>query len=288
MATLQLGFKAFDIHELLCHFMATHSGLYARQQLRVSLLDTTFLADDQLALDTCQVACGAALTGWLKGAAIKVVAVATDRPMFWLYGRTGIDNLTALQGKRVTGFPGFTPPAQFLNIILRQAGLDPARDVTMLAARDDNARLGLLSAGDVDAAVISSAIPPAVMARSGFTPLVFFGDRIRVPSTGLAVSQALLERNAAAVQALVTAHVEALTLIHRDDDRLRTVLAQYFRIEPAALDPTCELVRGCFTTDGRSAPTVTGPAIEMMAAVLAVAEPRSRDALYDFAWLPGP
>ena len=42
MTTVQLGFKAFDAHELLCHFIAAKAGLYQRHRLQIELVDITF------------------------------------------------------------------------------------------------------------------------------------------------------------------------------------------------------------------------------------------------------
>jgi hypothetical protein len=43
MTTITLGFKAFDPHELLCHFVADMAGLYRRESLQVELADITFI-----------------------------------------------------------------------------------------------------------------------------------------------------------------------------------------------------------------------------------------------------
>lgn len=285
MAALQLGFKAFDIHELLCHFMAMHTGLYERRGLRVTLVDTTFMPDDKLPTNLVQAACGAALAAWLWGAPYQVVCVATDRPLFWLYGRAGYAGIDALRGARIAGFPSIAPPAQFLNLILDQAGLDPVRDVTIHAMRDDVARLGLLTAGDVDAAVISSAIPPAEMEHAGFSPISFFGDSLRVPTTGLAVTQSLLQRERAAVQALVSAFVQALALLHRDVTAAQAVLEGIFRVPTRSLPPTYDLLRRCFTVAGRSPPEITNGAVTLMARALGVtAVPVGSP--YDFSLIP--
>src|SRR5262245_4990544 len=105
MVALQLGFKAFDFHELLCHFIAMRAGLYLQHGLQVSLVDTTFIPDDKLPSDLVHAACGAALAMWLRGAPYRVVCVAIDRPMFWLYGRSEYAGIDSLRGARIAGFP---------------------------------------------------------------------------------------------------------------------------------------------------------------------------------------
>jgi len=57
------------------------------------------------------------------------------------------------------------PPAHFLRMIIKSVGLDPDRDLSIEAVRDDRARLGLLRSGDAVAAIISAAVLPAEMQR---------------------------------------------------------------------------------------------------------------------------
>jgi ABC-type nitrate/sulfonate/bicarbonate transport system substrate-binding protein len=285
MAPLELGFKAFDMHELLCHFIAVRAGLYVQHGLRVTLVDTTFTRDDKLPSNRVHAACGTALVMWLRGAPIQVVFVATDRPLFWVYGRSGARTTNALKGALIAGFPSTAPPAQFLNVILEQTGLDPVRDVTILASRDDVARIGLLTAGDVDAAVISSAVPPAEMERAGFNPVCFFGDWLRVPTTGLAVTRSLLQREQPAVEALVSTFAQALALLQSDPATVQSVLAEIFRVPTRSLTATSDLLRRCFTTTGDCPSAITNGAIALMARALGIAS-RPSGSLYDFSLLP--
>jgi hypothetical protein len=93
MKEIYLGFKAYDVHELLCHAIAEAGGMYARAGIRAKLIDTTFLPEDAIPVNTFHVACGAALGDFLSGLNRKVLFVACDRPMFWLYGRAGVDRM---------------------------------------------------------------------------------------------------------------------------------------------------------------------------------------------------
>jgi hypothetical protein len=107
MNNVYLAYKAYDIHELLCHAIADAAGLYARAGVSVKLLDATFTPDDALPENTFHAACGAALASFLTGQQRKVVFVACDRPMFWLYGRPGIE-VPAEIPARGRGCAGFT------------------------------------------------------------------------------------------------------------------------------------------------------------------------------------
>ena len=92
-------------------------------------------------------------------------------------------------------YPTNAPPANLLQAILTQDGLQ-GEQLRIEAARDDVARLGLLISGDVAAAVISSAMPVELVAKQGFSAVNLFADRLRVPTTGLAVTDSLLQNSA--------------------------------------------------------------------------------------------
>ena len=120
MREIYIGFKAYDVHELLCHGIAQTADLYASAGISVKLLDTTFLPDDALPENTFHAACGAALASFLSGQRRKVIFVACDRPMFWIYGRPGIDSIEQLAKGRVATFPENSPPARFFQNRLKK------------------------------------------------------------------------------------------------------------------------------------------------------------------------
>jgi len=279
-----LGFKAYDVHELACHFVARQLGLYKSHGLQVRLLDTTFIPDVQLPPRTFQTACGAALTAWLDGADTRVVFVATDRPMFWLYSHPDVRNLSDLEGKAVAGFPAMAPPALFFRAILRGRSVNPDRVFTV-PARDDVARMGLLSDGSVSAALISSTVPPQSMEDRGFGELLFFGDEIRLPTTGLAASGDMIEMEQDLIVAMCRCYREALELIHNEAGVLEAALAKY--VTPIGTEQAvmANRVRGCYTRDGRSSQTMLNTAIGMLSDALSTTEVRPVNSLYDFSVL---
>ncbi len=282
MNQLYLGFKAFDIHELLCHFIATEAGLYQARDIDIQLLDTTFISPSRLPENLLQVACGSALLEWMRGASLKVIFVSTDRPLFWLYGREEITTVAQLEGAGIASFPDFAPPATLLRVALSSAGVTPDR-IRIEAVRDDTARLGLLRSGNVAGAVISSAMPPAALEGMGYKPLLFFGDCMRVPTTGLAASSELLESKPELMHAMTDIFLASLRLIHTDEQLLKQVLLKCFQIEKAYLDKTCHLIQRQFSKTGYTEFEVTNEAIALLAKDQCL-EPQAipNEPLYDF------
>jgi len=279
---VQLGFKAFDAHELLCHFVAEEAGLYKRHRLQIRLTDITFANDADLPQDMYQVSCGAALSSALQGASQQIVFVATDKPMFWLYASRHIDSLKDLKNKHLATFPAIAPPGHLANIILQTAGVDPETDIALSPCRDDVARFGLLKTGGADAAVISSAISPMTVEKAGFRELCFFGDMLRIPTTGLAAHETQLQRNAGLVETLVAVLRESLQLLHSDPGLVAYILHHYFDVPADISDETAATYERLFTHDGKTKPEIAQQAVDSLCRSLRIDTPVAWTEIYRF------
>ena len=233
MTDITCGIRAYDPHELLCHAIADRLGFYAEEGLAVVLRDTTFTPDSELPTARYfQVACGAATVGRRAGHPWKIVFAAVDRPMFWVYG-----TVEDLDGARIAGYPPGSPP----DLLLRKALASIEAEITPSAT--DAMRLGLVRAGAVGAAVLSSAAhPPTDLER-----LLFVGDVLRAVTTGIAVHERALTEEPELVAALVRAHQRALVVIHSDSDEAASAMVDVFGLPTERLDE----MRGCFTRTGR-------------------------------------
>ena len=281
MTGIHLGFKAYDVHELLCHAVAEAAGLYADAGLAVTLIDTTFIPDEALPENTFHAACGAALASFLAGQGRKVVFIACDKPMFWLYGRDGIDSLEQLGQARVATFPDAAPPAHFLKKLLADAGVAPG----LLPSRDDTARLALLTSGSVDAALLSSLYLPHEVEARGPQRLAFIGDSLRLPSTGLAVSQELNQQQPELVARMVKIYQQSMKYVYDDNDALlRSVLVDAFGMPAQGLDRSLQVVRDCYNRPGYSEDSLLQAALDNMAAGMGLAS-RAPGDLYEFEYI---
>jgi len=249
MKIIECGIKAFDIHELLCHFVARRCGFYETAGLDVRLADTSFIPDDKLPdANYFQVACGAALLS--RSERFRVVLAAVTRPMFWLYGTAGIDTIQQLAGKRIATFPPPAPPYLFNRIVLRKHGLDPDTDVELKPARDDAIRLGLLREGAVDAALISSAISPVAIQRLGLNPLTMLGDELTVVTSGIATTEKIASEDPELVAALVNVYRQSLAVIQDSPAVIHSILEDVMSISREDAVKTRKLILPCYTQDG--------------------------------------
>ena len=300
MDEVTLGFRAFDIHELLLHFIAVRLGYYRDAGLQVGLRDLTFVTDYRE--HSLSVACGSALVARAKGIMHKVVFIGTDYPMFWVYG-----DLTANDAKsakesisqagaagpeskaggpvaRIATFPPLSPPWYMLPLVLRRRGIDP-ENTELLPVRDDVGRLGLLRSGNVDAAVISSAFPPPNMQQCGLTPLLFFGDYLRIPTTGLAASEDMINRQPELLERLVGALMRSLRTVRECREDVVNVIAEIVGEHEEIAHDTYSLIAPYFAGDGTGEADSRRSAVEFANAESAPAEPLKEEDVYEFRFV---
>ena len=277
--------RAFDPHELLIHFIAPELGFYCENGLQVTLRDLTF-PPDKAPDPPFTAACGGALMGWAKGIRRKVVFAATDFPMFWLHPRQEIKEVRGLIGRRVASYPAATPPEKFHRAILQKHGLDPERNVVFQAVRYDIARFGLLKAGDVDAAVISLAIPPPTVQSAGSEKLLFFGDEIRVPTTGLAVSEEWAREQPETVRRLTGALYQGIVALRQSPEKVFSILARLLSESPSIAEQTYNLVSNLFTRDGRASAEAVQNAVQFVNQQLSPERRIRVNDVYDDSFLP--
>jgi NitT/TauT family transport system substrate-binding protein len=169
-----------------------------------------FFRDEGLAADLVQVrgnvSIAAALTGEIHAVAaigtvvraiqrsdvsLKVLAVSLKRPLFWLVARPEYPSIRALKGKVLgtTTFGGTQHLAA--EHLLRKAGLDPEKDVTVIVAGDVPAQLQSLASGVIQAAALSP--PTVILARDKFKMRILGSavEEFSSPQNGTAVSERL-------------------------------------------------------------------------------------------------
>lgn len=281
MKTVKCGIKAFDIHELLCHFVAQRGGFYAAAGLDVKLADTTFTPDEKLPVaDYFQVACGAA--AFSRDIPFMVFLAAVTRPMFWLYGSAGTKKVEQLAGKRIATFPPLAPPYWFNRIALRNHGLDPDTDVELKPARDDAIRLGLLRERAVDAALISSAISPVAIQRLGLNLLTMLGDEITIVTSGIATTEKIASEAPELVEGLVNVYRQSLAVIQDKPAEIHSILEDVMSISHEDAEKTYELILPCYTPDGYIDPESLQAGLDDLGAELGENVSINRDKLYDF------
>lgn len=141
-------------------YVARDGGYFAKEGLDVKITEFASGAESERAMASGAVDMGGGGLGTTlimanQGIKAKNVALFQSKSIFTLVVSNKIDakpgDIKALRGKNI----GISSPGSltdlFLRIALRDAGLDPDRDVTIIATGGLNAHLPALQAGRIDA-----------------------------------------------------------------------------------------------------------------------------------------
>jgi hypothetical protein len=207
-----LGYRDRNVHELLCHEVASRTGEYESREIVVDVVDGRARPD---------VALSAGLGGSLLEAVSgrrrwQAVSVQTVRPLFWLWTRCDGDSQTP--PRRMAGHPEDSIVWKLTLRVARVSRADPdGLDIIRfpVGSPGDRDRLRALLRGDVDAAVLGSSHAPAAIRRLGLTPKVFFGDVVRFPTAGIAVDTDQLAPDDRRVRTLIAAQHAAIDRVRR-------------------------------------------------------------------------
>ena len=182
---------------------------------------------------------GTALRAIAQGAPIKIIAGFAHQARYSLFVKQGMQ-AADLKGKTiaVAEIEDFT--SEMLKAALRQLGLDPSKDVTMVPAGSPGDRMGAHFAGKVDASFnIYNLLP--VYASRGYVPLINLYEVKELDPWSLvtvAANKAFLAKSPEAATAFLTAVIKARTWYHdpKNAVELRTILKAAsieFRSDPA-------------------------------------------------------
>jgi NitT/TauT family transport system substrate-binding protein len=123
----------------------------------------------------------------VSGSPVKVIFVNVNRPMFVFVGRPEIKSVKDLKGKPVgVGSHGAIDDALARKVIAG-GGLNPDKDVTILALGSTTNRLGALLAGSISGTMLTAPFNLKAE-RQGFNRLALAGDYMQPVTNGLAVS----------------------------------------------------------------------------------------------------
>ena len=282
MAELDFAYVGLGAHEEVVYSVAAELGYYAEEGVRVSVRDGVRWDDDRLRRAAVVGLGRTLLIRLLAGTPWTMLCVNTERPLFWLMARPEFTDVSELRGRKVAMHPALVAPGCFARIILRGRGLDPDTDVEAIPMHpgDYAKHVRLLKSGGLDAAVVGSTLSPDQLeAEEGLRLLLFFGDELQIPTTGVAVDPRLLALDDPRVASLVRANVRALgTLL--DDPALGAEHVR--RLLPATDDASARdfyerYIGPYFKRHGQSDPDVVAAALPRVAEELRIITGRAVD-----------
>jgi len=232
--------------------MAQEKGIYKKYGLAVELIQMrpTITVATLLSREIQYVASlGSTVRVALKGAPVKIVTVSLTAPFFSLVSRPNIRKIQELKDKEVgtTGNPGATND-QVTRLILRQAGLDPQRDVKLLYINDPPVLYSAFK-GDRFAAISVSLPFPVIAEQEGFRILANAAESIKLPFIGLAVTEETLKASREQVKRMIRADVEARRFIRREKEATIDLMMRWLGLSRSVALRSYELALPAISQD---------------------------------------
>ena len=172
---------------------------------------------------------GSAMTAALKGAPLKAIFFTYNTSIMQFAVRPEIQRPEELKGKVIAiASPGGSQD-QATRLILKKLGLDPDRDVRLLAIGDAKARVIGMETGQIAGSANNLDIT-AELVRKGYRILANSSEVYPVPFSGMAANDQLIRKSPDLVKKWLRAHVRALLFIRHNPDEAAQVAAKELKL----------------------------------------------------------
>jgi NitT/TauT family transport system substrate-binding protein len=192
---------------------------------------------------------GSVVRAAMRGIPVKVVAVLIDSPPYALISKPELKSIKALAARNLgIGVYGSTNDV-VARMMLEHSGINPDKDVKIVAFGFDGARLAALQEGLVDAALIA---PPAdaQARRAGFNVLARANDFLKFPHIGLGTSNRVIKEKPQELKKVIKAMVRANHFIRENRDESIKVLMEWGRTERENAADAYDSTWQVFSADG--------------------------------------
>lgn len=244
ISTASLGF--------LPTVIAERKGFYAKQglatehvQIACAIATNALLSED---LDYA-VCTGPGISGAIKGLPIKLIMTTQDKLGYLLLVKSNVQKLTDLRSKTI-GISTFGSQAYLTTVTLfRRAGLEPGKDVNLLPAGDNGARLAAMDAGRIDATILSSPFD-IFGAKKGYKVLLWTRDHVPLTQNAVVVGDKKLKQSPDQVKRMIKGSIEALRFIREQQEESVSIAAKWLRLDLPTARAAFENYLPCYSADG--------------------------------------
>jgi NitT/TauT family transport system substrate-binding protein len=226
---------------------------------------------------------GSAIRAIPRGAPIKVLAVSLRRPVFWLVSRPELKSFNDLRGKVIgtTTLGGSQHTAGIR--LLRKAGLNPDKDVTVVLGGDVPTQLQALVNGSIQVGILSP--PTVIVARDKYRMNILGSamDEFTSIQNGLGVLDKTLKDQRDLVKRILRARAKGSRYFHQNERGTSQVLAKYLNVDLQTALETYRISRAAFTTDGIPSDEEIAEYLKADAQILGLPAPLPAARVFDFS-----
>lgn len=237
----------------LVPFVAKDRGLYLKNgsdieliQMRPNVAMAALISGD---IDYVELI-GSIIRSAAKGISVRAISTSIKAPFFSFVAQNKFKNMKDLKGATIgiTSIGGTNHVSTRLT--LRQFGLDPEKDVKLLAIGDEKLMYDAFKIGRVDSIVVA---PPfsVQLKREGFPLLAHTADYVTIPFSGLGTTLERIKSNRAQIKKLLRAEIEALRFIQTNAAGTTDVIRKRFKMDDKLARESYDVVVNAFSLDGR-------------------------------------
>jgi NitT/TauT family transport system substrate-binding protein len=237
----------------LVPFVAKDRGLYLKNgteveliQMRPNVAMAALLSGD---IDYVELI-GSVIRSAAKGLPVRAISTSIKAPFFSLVAKNKYKSINDLKGA-IIGLASIGGTSHVsTRLTLRQLGLDPDKDVKLIAIGDEKLMYDAFKIGRVDAIVVA---PPysVQLKREGFPLLAHTAQHVTMPFSGLGATIERIKNNRPQIKRLLKAEIEALRSIHDDAAGTTDVIRKRFHMDEKLARESYDVVVDAFSRDGR-------------------------------------
>jgi NitT/TauT family transport system substrate-binding protein len=185
----------------------------------------------------------------VRGLPVRVVANFMDSSPLALIARPQFKSVKDLKGKTLGVSTFGATPEIASRMVFKQAGIDPEREIKVIALRTDDARMAALKEGIVDVIVIA---PPAdvEMRKLGFNVVARVDEVFKFPYVGLGANVRKIKERPDEVKRTVKAMIRANRFIRENREGAIQVLNEWGGTKPEHAAATYDSSWKVFNPDG--------------------------------------
>jgi NitT/TauT family transport system substrate-binding protein len=192
---------------------------------------------------------GIILSASVHGMPLKTVMGWFDKPLHMLIARPNIKKLTDLKDKRVSVSTYGSIPHVMIREALASAGMNPEKDITVLALGGSGDRLGALAAGIVDATPLDVAYIQRTE-KLGFTNLLYLGDAVHLRLGGFAVNTDKIQRNPEQISRVIRATLKGVRFLKNNKQETLVIMRDYLKISGDYVEKIYQFAMRSLNEDG--------------------------------------
>jgi ABC-type nitrate/sulfonate/bicarbonate transport system substrate-binding protein len=258
---VRLGNSGTGINNYLLD-VGRRSGLFRKNGLDLepiyvssgSLLTQTLVAGT---FDMIMSQGSEAMLAKLHGADVRIVAVIANRFNHVYLGAPSITSIKQLKGKKVA-VSRFGSGSHFqTKLALKEGGLDPEKDVTILQIGNSSARMAAILSGSIDGSIMAADFVPKAK-KAGLHILADLADtKIEYPFLSIHMMGSYIDRNPRTVKSLIKGLSESIRALKTDQATAKAAIRKALGTDdPETVDYA--LQRAILVLNPRPFPTPAG------------------------------